>query len=119
MTNLTPASARVSPPSITTVLLGDDVSVDTKPVRTRKLAARKRKNGAKLEAIYVQLGARIARLREENGMSQAALTKRLKWARGRIPMIEAARTRLMLHHIEPIAKALEKNPQELLQGIWD
>jgi transcriptional regulator with XRE-family HTH domain len=66
------------------------------------------------EKIYVIVGQRMARRRQEVGTSQTDLAHRCNLARGTIANIEGARQRPTLHTLFSIAEALKVDIHTLL-----
>jgi transcriptional regulator with XRE-family HTH domain len=71
-----------------------------------------------MQTIYKRLGKRIRKVRQDNGVSQAALAKRVGFSRVSVVNIEAARQRLQVHDIVHFAYALGQNPEQLMSKVW-
>lgn len=68
----------------------------------------------RVERCYRQLGETIRACREEAGMSQETLARRIGLTRTSICNIEAGRQRVMLHQIRKLCKALGVPPFQIL-----
>lgn len=62
--------------------------------------------GPRIESIYRKLGKDIGWWRSARGMSQAGLAKRIGVSRSYVRNIEQGTSRIMIHHLPLIAKAL-------------
>lgn len=73
---------------------------------------------AQIEAVHVAVGARVRYIREQLGLTQDDLAKRVGLTRCSLTNIETGRQRLLLHTVERLADALGTTPRHLLKGIW-
>lgn len=71
-----------------------------------------------IEPVYKKLGANVARLRENKGLSQAALAAEIGMGSSTIAEIETGSTRILVSDVEKVAKALGVEPKILMQGVW-
>ena len=70
-----------------------------------------------IDAIYVALGRRIARLRKDRGLTQAGLAGLLGLTRASIANIERGRQKFLVHTVLQLVSALRVSPNELLAGL--
>lgn len=72
----------------------------------------------KVELIYRQLGISIAGWREHRKMKQYRLAALLGWTPKHICNMEHGKTRIQLHHLPRIAKALRCRVSDLIPIEW-
>ncbi len=71
-----------------------------------------------VEAVHRQVGAKIESIRTMLGLTQAELATRWGQTRASLANVETGRQRLLLQHVEELAKALGTSPKNLMRGIW-
>lgn len=69
------------------------------------------------EPCYIELGARIVRLRKAEGVSQKEVAYDLRMSRSSIANIEAGRQRIALHLLPMLATSIRCNIHDLLDGV--
>lgn len=71
-----------------------------------------------VEPVYGKVGANIASIREQKGMTQRQLAQAAGIAPSSLAEIETGAARFLLGDLEKIANALQVPPRALLQGVW-
>lgn len=66
------------------------------------------------DRIYRIFGSRLRELRDEKGVTQEQLAKRVDLSRTSITNIEKGRQRVMLHQLVELAEALESDVSDLM-----
>jgi transcriptional regulator with XRE-family HTH domain len=69
---------------------------------------------SKTDEFYVQVGQHVRTAREDRGLSQATLARRIGFTRSSVANLEAGRQRVTLHLFVLIARALGVEPDGLL-----
>lgn len=67
-----------------------------------------------MEAIYTRFGRGLRRVRNERGLTQSELARRVHLGRTSVANIESGQQRVHLHTLLDFAAALEVSPAELL-----
>jgi transcriptional regulator with XRE-family HTH domain len=67
---------------------------------------------------YRSLTERLVRLREDAGLTQRQLARRLKWPQSIVARIETAERRLDVLEFVTWCKALKANPAKLLSDVF-
>lgn len=70
-----------------------------------------------MEAIYTRLGAHLRNLRLRAEMTQEEVGSKIGQTRSGVSLLEAGETRLQIHTVRPLAKALKVTPAELLAPL--
>jgi transcriptional regulator with XRE-family HTH domain len=70
-----------------------------------------------VDALYVALGRRIAKLRKDRGLTQAGLAGVLGLTRASIANIERGRQKFLVHTVLQLVAALGVSPNKLLAGL--
>lgn len=71
-----------------------------------------------IEPVYVLLGAKIAHIRTNLGMTQTEFGKIIGQTRASVANMENGKQRIHLHTLEQLAKAFSMSPKHFLKGIW-
>ena len=71
-----------------------------------------------IEPIYKKLGANVASMRTNAGMTQSELGQAAGMGTSTVAEVETGSTRILLSDLEKLAQALGVQPKQLLIGIW-
>lgn len=72
----------------------------------------------KVEPIYLLVGAKIAHIRTQLGMTQTEFGEIIGLTRAAVANMETGKQRIMLHNLEQLAKAFHMSPKHFLKGVW-